>query len=285
MSQTDSGERLTAKGNTAFVEFEEGIAWVTMNRPEKRNAMNPALNDDMCEILDALEYDDRCRILVLTGAGNSWTAGMDLREFFRAVDSLSPQEQIRQRRSAEMWQWRKLRTYPKPTIAMVNGWCFGGGFTPLCSCDLALAAEDAQFGVSEVNWGIIPGGVVTKALEELMGSRDALYYIMTGETFDGIEAARMGVVNKAVPADRLRDRTRSLARTLMEKGPAVLNAAKVTFKYSHLMDWDTSAQFIGAKGAQLRLMDPEGIRERAMASFLDRKEFRPGLGAFDREGE
>ena len=285
MSQTDSGERLTAKGNTAFVEFEEGIAWVTMNRPEKRNAMNPALNDDMCEILDALEYDDRCRILVLTGAGNSWTAGMDLREFFRAVDSLSPEEQVRQRRSAEMWQWRKLRTYPKPTIAMVNGWCFGGGFTPLCSCDLALAAEDAQFGVSEVNWGIIPGGVVTKALEELMGSRDALYYIMTGETFDGIEAARMGVVNKAVPADRLRDRTRSLARTLMEKGPAVLNAAKVTFKYSHLMDWDTSAQFIGAKGAQLRLMDPEGIRERAMASFLDRKEFRPGLGAFDREGE
>lgn len=247
--------------------------------------MNPALNDDMCEILDALEYDDRCRILVLTGAGNSWTAGMDLREFFRAVDSLSPEEQVRQRRSAEMWQWRKLRTYPKPTIAMVNGWCFGGGFTPLCSCDLALAAEDAQFGVSEVNWGIIPGGVVTKALEELMGSRDALYYIMTGETFDGIEAARMGVVNKAVPADRLRDRTRSLARTLMEKGPAVLNAAKVTFKYSHLMDWDTSAQFIGAKGAQLRLMDPEGIRERAMASFLDRKEFRPGLGAFDREGE
>lgn len=285
MSQGESGERLTASGNTVFVEFEDGIAWVTMNRPEKRNAMNPALNDDMCEILDALEYDDRCRILVLTGAGDSWTAGMDLREFFRAVDSLAPEEQVRQRRSAELWQWRKLRTYPKPTVAMVNGWCFGGGFTPLCSCDLALAAEDAQFGVSEVNWGIIPGGVVTKALEELMGSRDALYYIMTGETFDGIEAARMGVVNKAYPADRLRDRTRALARTLMEKGPAVLNAAKVTFKYSHLMDWDTAAQFIGAKGAQLRLLDPEGIRERAMASFLDRKDFRPGLGAFDREGE
>ena len=285
MSAADSDQGFTASNNTAFVEFEDGIAWVTMNRPEKRNAMNPALNDDMCEILDALEFDDRCEILVLTGAGDSWTAGMDLREFFRAVDSETPQEQIRQRRSAEVWQYRKLRTYAKPTIAIVNGWCFGGGFTPLRSCDLALAAEDAQFGVSEVNWGIIPGGVVTKALEELMGSRDALYYIMTGETFNGIEAAQMGVVNKAFPADQLRDRTRALAKTLMDKGPAVLNAAKVTFKYSHLMDWDTSAQFIGAKGAQLRLVDAEGIRERAMGSFLDKKEFRPGLGAFDRDGD
>lgn len=285
MSAADNDRGFTASNNTAFVEFEDGIAWVTMNRPEKRNAMNPALNDDMCEILDALEYDDRCKVLVLTGAGNSWTAGMDLREFFRAVDSETPEEQIRQRRSAEIWQWRKLRTYPKPTVAMVNGWCFGGGFTPLCSCDLAFAAEDALFGVSEVNWGIIPGGVVTKALEELMGTRDALYYIMTAETFNGIEAAQMGVVNKAFPADQLRDRTRALARTLMEKGPAVLNASKVTFKYSHLMDWDTVAQFIGAKGAQLRLTDAEGIRERAMASFLDKKEFRPGLGAFDRDGD
>ena len=285
MSASDGEKGFTASRNTAFVEFEDGIAWVTMNRPEKRNAMNPALNDDMCEILDALEYDDRCQVLVLTGAGDSWTAGMDLREFFRAVDSETPQEQVRQRRSAEVWQWRKLRSYPKPTIAMVNGWCFGGAFTPLCSCDLALAAEDAQFGVSEVNWGIIPGGVVTKALEELMGSRDALYYIMTGETFNGVEAAQMGVVNKAYPADQLRDKTRALARTLMAKGPAVLNAAKVTFKYSHLMDWDTAAQFIGAKGAQLRLMDPERIRERAMDSFLDKKAFRPGLGAFDRDGD
>lgn len=283
MSATDSDQGFTASRGTVLVEFEDGIAWVTMNRPEKRNAMSPALNDDMCDVLDALEYDDRCKVLVLTGAGDSWTAGMDLREFFRALDTETPEEQVRQRRSAEVWQWRKLRTYPKPTIAMVNGWCFGGAFTPLCSCDLALAAEEAQFGVSEVNWGIIPGGVVTKALEELMGSRDALYYIMTAETFNGIEAAKMGVVNKAFPADQLRDKTRALAKTLMEKGPAVLNAAKVTFKYSHLMDWDTSAQFIGAKGAQLRLMDQEGIRERAMASFLDKKQFRPGLGAFDRD--
>lgn len=285
MSPSQEEKSYTASNDTVFVEFEDGIAWVVMNRPEKRNAMNPALNDDMCEILDLLECDDRCQVFVLTGAGNAWTAGMDLKEYFRALDKEPPLERIRQRRSAETWQWRKLRNFPKPTIAMVNGWCFGGGFTPLCSCDLAFAAEDAQFGVSEINWGIIPGGVVTKALEELMGSRDALYYIMTGETFSGTEAASMGVVNKAFPADQLRDRTRALAQTLMEKGPAVLDAAKVTFKYVHLMDWDTSAQFIGAKAAQLRMQDAEGIRERAMSSFLDKKEFRPGLGTFDRDGD
>src|SRR5262249_13462546 len=165
------------------VEFEDGIAWVIMNRPEKRNAMNPVLNDDMVEVLDALEFDDRCKILVLTGAGDAWTAGMDLREFFREVDKETPEEQYRRRRSSEVRQWRKLMTWPTPTVALVNGWCFGGAFTPLCSCDLALAADDARFGVSEVNWGIIPGGVVSKALQVMMSHRDALWYIMTGQTF------------------------------------------------------------------------------------------------------
>ena len=90
---------------------------------------------------------------------------------------------------------------------MVNGWCFGGAFTPLVSCDLAIAAEEATFGLSEINWGIIPAGVVSKAVAQVMSQRDALYYIMTGETFDGRKAAAMGLVNEAVPKAKLRQRT------------------------------------------------------------------------------
>ena len=105
---------------------------------------------------------------------------------------------------------------------MVNGWCFGGGFTPLVACDLAIAAEDAQFGLSEINWGIIPAGNVTRAVAAAMRQRDALYYIMTGENFDGRKAAQMGLVNEAVPRDQLRERTRALARMLLAKNPVVL---------------------------------------------------------------
>ena len=185
------------------VEVEDGIAWVTMNRPEKRNAMSPALNDEMVAALDAVEVDKEAGVLVLTGSGDSFSAGMDLREFFRAIDHLSYEEQVHIRRSAWHWQWRMLQNYMKPTIAMVNGWCFGGAFTPLVACDLAIAADDAQFGLSEINWGIIPGGNVTRAVVATMRHRDAMMYVMTGRTFDGKKAAEMGLVNESVPAREL----------------------------------------------------------------------------------
>ena len=190
-----------------LVELEDGIAWVAMNRPDKRNCISPTLASEMLAVLNALEADRRCQVLVLTGAGDSFSAGMDLKEFFRDNDHLSPPERAHIYRTNAAWQWRQFQFYPKPTIAMVNGWCFGGAFTPLVSCDLAIAAEEATFGLSEINWGIIPAGVVTKAVSQVMSQRDCLYYIMTGETFDGRKAASMGLVNEAVPLKDLRART------------------------------------------------------------------------------
>ena len=220
---TESAETQTSAsvpgGDTVLVEFEDGIAWVTMNRPEKRNAMSPALAAEMLQVINALEIDTRCKVLVLTGAGNSFSAGMDLKEFFRATDQMSPPEREQIVRTNAQWQWRQLMFYPKPTIAMVNGWCFGGAFTPLVSCDLAIAAEEATFGLSEINWGIIPAGVVTKAVAQVMSQRDALYYIMTGETFDGRKAAAMDLVNEAVPLKDLRARTKAARRNVDGEEP------------------------------------------------------------------
>jgi trans-feruloyl-CoA hydratase/vanillin synthase len=108
--------------------------------------------------------------------------------------------------TAFRWQRSKLMHYLKPTIAMVNGWCFGGAFVPLVSCDLAFAAEGAQFGLSEINWGIIPGGNVTRCVAAKMNQADCLYYIMTGETFDGVKAKEMGLINEVLPSDALKDR-------------------------------------------------------------------------------
>ena len=195
---------------TVRVEVEEGIGWVMLNRPEKRNAMSPTLNREMREVLETLELDEEVKVLVLTGAGESWTAGMDLKEYFREVDQAPEIVQEKIRRDASTWQWKLLRMYAKPTIAMVNGWCFGGGFSPLVACDLAIASETAVFGLSEINWGIPPGNLVSKALADTVGQRKALEYIMTGETFTGAQAAEMGLVNRAVPLENFaRRRSRS----------------------------------------------------------------------------
>jgi trans-feruloyl-CoA hydratase/vanillin synthase len=282
MVATESSERVPG-GVTVRVEFEDGIAWVYLNRPDKRNAMSPQLNDEMIEVLDALEGDDRCKVLVLTGAGEAFSAGMDLLEYFRAVDGAPPIAKIRARRAAAEWQWRRLLAYSKPTIAMVNGWCFGGAFTPLVTCDLAIAAADARFGLSEVNWGIPPGGVVSRALAAVMSERDALYYIMTGETFDGTAAAAMRLVNEAVPRAELRDRTRALAQKLAGKNPVVLRAAKVGFRRCRDMPWDVAEDYLYAKLEQSQFLDPERGREQGLRQFLDDKAFRPGLENYKRE--
>jgi trans-feruloyl-CoA hydratase/vanillin synthase len=267
-------------GKNVLVDFEDGIAWVTLNRPEKRNAMSPALNEEMRDVVNALATDERCGVFVLTGAGESFAAGMDLREYFRETDNAPDTVLLNVRRIAEEWQWRRLRDYPKPTIAMVNGWCFGGAFTPVCACDLAIAAENATFGLSEINWGILPAGNVTKATMETIGYRNALYYTMTGESFDGRKAAEMGLVNEAVPLEQLRDRTRALAKQLLEKNQTVLRGAKIAMKRMRYMDWEVSADYLYAKMAEALHLGGAGNRENAMKAFLDDKTFKPGVEHF-----
>jgi trans-feruloyl-CoA hydratase/vanillin synthase len=279
--QQEQSRWVSPKG-TVKVEIEDGVAWVYLNRPEKRNAMSPTLNAEMIETLELLEGDDRARVLVLTGAGDAWSAGMDLKEYFREVDAGPPHVEIRARRDSAEWQWRRLIHYPKPTIAMVNGWCFGGAFTPLVCCDLAIAAEDAVFGLSEVNWGIPPGGLVSRALAETVSSRDALWFIMTGDTFDGRRAAEMRLVNEAVPAGEWRARTTQVAMHLAAMNSRVLRSAKVGFKKARLMSWDEAEDYLYAKLDQSVLGDPEQGKKQGLEQFLDKKTYRPGLGQYQR---
>ncbi|WP_321796883.1 p-hydroxycinnamoyl CoA hydratase/lyase [Caballeronia sp. J97] len=267
---------------TVDVKVEGGIAWVMFNRPEKRNAMSPTLNSEMIQVLEAVELDEEARVLVLTGAGDAWTAGMDLKEYFREVDSSPEIVQEKIRRDACQWQWKLLRMYSKPTIAMVNGWCFGGGFSPLVACDLAIAADEAVFGLSEINWGIPPGNLVSKAMADTVGHRRALHYIMTGDTFTGEEAADMGLVNKSVPRAQLREEVIALAAKLLEKNPVVLRAAKNGFKRSRELTWEQNEDYLYAKLDQAQLRDPEHGREQGLKQFLDDKSIKPGLQAYKR---
>jgi len=257
------------KWKTVKVEVADGIGWLYFNRPEKRNAMSPTLNREMGEALDLIELDDDIRVVVLTGEGAAWTAGMDLKEYFREIDGAPDAVQERIRREASEWQWKKLRFFGKPTIAMVNGWCFGGGFSPLVACDLAIADEAAVFGLSEINWGIPPGNLVSKALADTIGHRKALELIMTGDTFTGAQAAEMGLVNKAVPAARLREETLALIAKLTNKNPIVLRAAKHGFKRCRELTWEQSEDYLYAKLDQANYRDPEKGREKGLTQFLD----------------
>jgi trans-feruloyl-CoA hydratase/vanillin synthase len=278
-------ENLDGRWSTVKVEFEEGIAWVTLNRPEKRNCMSPTLNAEMVEILDVLAEDPRCEVLVLTGEGKAFSAGMDLQEYFRDTDKGSPMLRRRVRRQAGQWQWRELRMFPKPTIAMVNGWCFGGAFTPLVSCDLAIAADEAKFGLSEINWGIIPAGIVTRTVAEVMNHRAAIYYIMTGEPFGGKIAEKTGLVNESHPLSELRGRVVELCKVLQSKNPTIMRQAKTAFKYAQFMDWDTSESYLGAMAEQATFNDVENGREKGLKQFLDDKTIKPGLQTYDRNAD
>ena len=147
-------ETMSTEADTVAYRVEDRIAWVRFNRPSKRNCMSPALNRRMLEVLDELEFREDVGVLILSGEGTAWSAGMDLKEYFRDTEAQGLGAVRRSQRESYGW-FRRLRWYQKPTIAMVNGWCFGGGYAPLFACDLAVCADEAQFGLSEINWGIL----------------------------------------------------------------------------------------------------------------------------------
>ncbi|WP_294333519.1 p-hydroxycinnamoyl CoA hydratase/lyase [uncultured Sphingomonas sp.] len=271
----------TSSNGVVAYDVEGGIAWVRFNRPDKRNAMSPTLNRDMMEVLHALEFRDDVGVLVLTGEGSAWTAGMDLKEYFRETEA-GGLGAVRQAQRESYGWWRRLRWYQKPTIAMVNGWCFGGGYGPLFACDLAFAAEEAQFGLSEINWGILPGGGATKVAVELTSFRNAMYHAMMGENIDGRKAAEWGLVNEALPLDRLKARVTDVANVLLTKNPVALKATKDAIRRVSIMSYDDAEDYLVRAQEAANSYDNEG-RKEGIRQFIDEKSYKPGLGAYDKD--
>ncbi|MBB3353716.1 trans-feruloyl-CoA hydratase/vanillin synthase [Rhizobium sp. BK049] len=269
--------------DTETVAFDviDGIAWVRFNRPDKRNAMSPTLNRAMMEVIDELEFRSDVAVLVLTGEGAAWTAGMDLKEYFRETEAEGLKGVRRSQRESYGW-WRRLRWYQKPTIAMVNGWCFGGGYGPLFACDLAFAADEAKFGLSEINWGILPGGGATKVAVELLPFRKAMYHALLGEPIDGKTAAEWGLVNESVPLAQLKDRVIEVAKILRAKNPVALKATKDAIRRVGVMTYDEAEDYLVRAQEAANSFDNEG-RKEGIRQFIDGKSYKPGLGAYDKD--
>ena len=268
---------------TIQVEKASGVTTLRLNRPEKKNAMSPKMHEEISELLSLLEDDDETRVLVLTGTGDSFCAGQDLEKFFEELEG-RPKERRRVSRLSAEWQGVRLRLFPKPTIASINGWCLGGAFTTVASCDLAIAAEEAQFGLPEVNFGNFPGGLVTRSLDGLLRPRDLLYYALTGERFDGKTAAAIGLVNFAAPRAELEAATRRLAEKLLSKDPLALRQAKEVYKLGQLMSFEQAYAWAMAKGNELTLLQKGAWLRQGIGQFKEGR-YKPGLEASSCEEE
>jgi len=272
------------KFNSILIErgkgTQKGITWLILNRPEKRNAMSPELHFEMNEALDTLSEDPNTQVLILTGAGKAFSAGQDLALYFRANEK-DPINRVRTQKASHAWRWEKLVSFPKPTIAMVNGYCFGGAFTQLCACDFAISSNTATFGLSEVNWGIIPGGIVSWNVADVLSYRDALYYAVTGDPFDGKTAEKIRLVNYSVPASKLKAETVKLAKKLMAKSPNAMRYTKEAIRAVRRMGVNEADDYLTVKNQACKMTDMIPGRDEGMRQFLDEKSYRPGLGQLD----
>lgn len=261
------------------VEKYNGISTIWLNRPKKKNAMSPELHEAMDRTLVELEQDPDTKIVVLRGAGGNYSAGQDLHEFFRGMDA-NPLKAKHMAEVANRWRWDRLYNFDKPTISLIEGYCVGGAFMQLLATDFAIAADDAQFSLAEVNWGILPGALVSKVVADAVLYRHGLYHACLGDAFSAQEAARVGFINYSVPGDKLEADVETLAKRLMEKSPAVLRATKQAMRSVRSMSFDQAYDYLLAKNTAIRVNDPEESYKTGITQFIDKKSYKPAHGPF-----
>src|SRR5438874_5731820 len=200
-----------------LLETSNRISILTINRPDKRNALNQATRDEMVHALESLEKSAESRVLIITGAGDkAFIAGADINEF-EGRTALMQREAMKGLRI-----FAAIEEFPKPVIAMINGFCLGGGLETALACDIRVAADTAKLGQPEINLGIIPGGGGTQRLTRLVGEGNAMEIILTGDLIDAAQAKTIGLVNEVVPLNDLRSMVVNLATRIAEKSPIAL---------------------------------------------------------------
>jgi methylglutaconyl-CoA hydratase len=244
--------------------YDSRIATITLNRPEKRNALNSQMLSEIIEALDDIERSDAL-VVVLTGAGKAFCAGMDLDEL-KSLTGKSHAENVEDSRRVARFV-RRLYDFPKPTIAAVNGAAIAGGTGIATMCDFTLAVPEAKFGYTEVRIGFVPA-IVSSILVWQVGHKIARDLLLTGRIFDAAEAHDLGLVNEVLPVERLALRARELAAQLMENSPASVKATK---KLINGFITDTlDRQFNQAVEENAGIRQTADFRE-GIASFLEKR--------------
>jgi len=252
-------QAIQEKYETLLFERRERVGFITINRPDKRNALNIKTREEGAALFDQLRNDDSVGVVVITGAGDkAFIAGADIAEF--AGRTAMMQRDVMTARSL----FTALDTFPKPIIAMINGYCLGGGCELALACDIRVASETASFGQPEINLGIIPGGGGTQRLTRLVGEGKAMEMILTGEIIDAKTAFAIGLVNHLVPAAELEAKTMEIANRIAEKSPIALSLAKESVKLASRSNLDEGLR---RKWISLPSVSPPKIRMKASARF------------------
>jgi methylglutaconyl-CoA hydratase len=247
----------------------EGVARLTLDRPEVHNAFNDALIAELGGALAELAADETVRVLVLAAEGKSFSAGADL-NWMKAMSSYGEADN-RADALKLAGLMRRLDRFPRPTVALVQGPAFGGGVGLVACCDIAIAAEDAAFALTEVRLGLVPA-VISPYVVRAIGLRAARRYMLTAERFDAAEARRLGLVHEVVPAHGLAEAGAAAVSRLLKGGPAALGECKALLATvaGRALD-DTLEQETAALIARLRA-SPEG--REGIGAFLERR--KPG---------
>lgn len=248
---------------TILVENREGIGYLTLNRPEVRNAFNQEMINEIIDVLRQIDKDEEIRVLIITGAGKAFQAGADIAELsvMRPMDLLRWNEGIVRINAA----LEKLR---QPVIAAINGAAMGGGLELAISCTLRIIAESAKMALPEVKLGIIPGTGGTQRLPRLVGKTRAAELLLTGEPIDALEAYRIGLVNKVVPDDELVRAAEELARKIMANAPIAVELAKDALEIGKDLPLEHAVQY-SQKNCVI-CFSTEDMKE-GMTAFLEKR--------------
>lgn len=251
---------------TVLLEREGRVAILTINRPDKLNALNQQVRDEALALLAEIENDPDVGVVVITGAGEkSFIAGADIGEFA----GRTPFDQRHAMRSPRVFD--VMASFPKPVIAMINGFCLGGGCELALSCDLRIASEKARFGQPEINLGLIPGGGGSQRLPRLVGLGQAMKMILTGEMIGAQEAKAIGLVDEVVAPEQLRSYTLELAAKIASKSPLAVRVAKEAMRASERLAIEEGLLY---ERDLFCLCFSSSDKEEGVAAFLEKRPAR-----------
>jgi len=244
------------------MEAADGVAVVTVSRPQALNALNTRFFQEMDSLLGEIAERDEIKVVVLTGEGKAFVAGADIAEMVQKTQDEGQAFSIMGQKT-----FRSLELLDKPVIAAINGFALGGGLELALACDVRIAGAKAKFGQPEVNLGLIPGYAATQRLPRLIGLGNALFLLMSGEMVGAEEALRMGLVQKVVEPEQLLPTVMALAKTIAAKGPRAVKLVKHVARVGSLMDFESGCALESEKFGSL--FENEGAE--GMRAFLEKR--------------
>ncbi len=246
------------------VQINEGIAIVTINRPEALNALNTKFFEEMDSVITTLSKNSEVKIMIISGSGKAFVAGADIAEMVNKT-----QEEGSAFSKIGQHTFRSLEKMNIPVIAAVNGFALGGGLELAMACDFRIASSKAKFGQPEVNLGLIPGYAATQRLSRLTGLGNALYLLMTADMITSDEALRIGLIQKIVEPDQLMEEVMKIARNILAKGPNAVKKIKKVTRQGILMDFEKGCELEAGEFGSLFGKGSEG--EEGMKAFLEKR--------------